>query len=131
MKRIISLMAISFIVAGCSAIPLDPQASHVLVTPNQAPKGCKFVGQIFGNQGNSFTGGFTSNVDLEKGAMNDMRNQASKMGANYVQLITSRAGITGSGALAGDRNAIGGSSSSAQTNITNTGNAYTCPASAL
>lgn len=131
MKKLLALSAITALVAGCSAIPLDPQANHILVSPHKAPKGCKFVGQVFGNQGNSFTGAWTSNVELEKGAMNDMRNQAQKMGANYIELLNSRSGVSGSGQIAGDKNGMAGFSHSEQTNITNSGNAFVCPASAI
>lgn len=131
MNKWLAVTALTLLVTSCSAIPLDPQANHILVSPHPAPKGCRFVGQVFGNQGNSFTGAWTSNLELEKGAMNDMRNQALKIGANYVELLNSRSGITGSGQIAGDKNGMAGFSSSEQTNITNSGNAYICPASAI
>lgn len=51
--------------------------------------------------------------------MNDMRNQAANMGANYIQIINSRAGNSGS--LGPDGGGI------QQTNVTNIGNAYSCP----
>lgn len=51
--------------------------------------------------------------------MNDLRNKASTLGANYVHLITTRAGMTGSS------DEYGGSLE--QTNVTNLGNAYSCP----
>lgn len=114
---------LTLLMTACSSIPIDPYAKHVISSPNPPPKGCKYVGQVVGNQGNFFTGAWTSNKNLEVGAMNDLKNQASKMGANYVQLITSRAGVTGSG------NGYGGSME--QTNVTNLGNAYSCPPSAL
>lgn len=77
------------------------------------------MGQVIGNQGNVFTGPWTSNKNLEQGAINDMKNQASQLGANYVQIITSRAGKTGSFHRSGG--------SMEQTNVTYTGNAYQCP----
>jgi hypothetical protein len=51
--------------------------------------------------------------------MNDLKNQAAKLGGNYVQMITNRAGVTGSAG-----NDYGGM---AQTNVTNIGNVYSCP----
>lgn len=112
---------------GCAADPLSPQANRVIVSPNPTPKGCHYVGQVVGNQGNFFTGTWTSNRNLEEGAMNDIKNQAANLGANYVQLINSRAGNTGNmSTYNGD---ISGSMH--QTNITNIGNAYVCKASSI
>jgi hypothetical protein len=84
-----------------------------------------------GNQGNFFTGNYTSNRNLEEGAMNDLRNKASKLGANYIQLVTNRAGVTGS--MSGSFDKHGGfmSGGSAQTNVTNLGNAYHCDPKAI
>ncbi len=87
---------------------------------NQEPgRECTFLGDTTGNQGNFFTGGWTSNRNLETGARNDLKNSAYAMGGNVVYLLTQRAGVTGSGAY--------GSGSSAQTNVTLTGNVYKCP----
>src|SRR3990167_10296670 len=96
MKRFILLSTVTILIGGCAAIPVNQQASRIIASPNPAPKNCKYLGQVVGNQGNFFTGGFTSNRNLEEGAMNDMKNQAAHLGANYIQLITNRAGITGS-----------------------------------
>lgn len=114
---------LSVALAGCSSIPLEPEAQKIIVSPNQVPNGCKYLGQVVGNQGNFFSGGYTSNKNLEEGAMHDIKNKASKLGANYVQLITSRAGATGS--ISGSETGFGGGTS--QTNVTNLGNAYRCP----
>lgn len=123
MKRNYLIAALlSVTLAGCAAIRLEPQAQKIIVSPNQVPAGCKYLGQIVGNQGNFFTGEYTSNRNLEEGAMHDVKNKASKLGANYVQLITNRAGNTGS--ISGSANGFGGGMS--QTNVTNVGNAYRC-----
>lgn len=113
----------TLLLVGCAATPVSPQAAKVLVSPNAAPQGCHYLGQIVGNQGNFFTGGFTSNKNLQVGAMNDLKNQAGQMGANYVQLVANVAGSTGS--------MSDGSGGMQQTNITATGNAYKCPAAAI
>ena len=86
---------ISILLVGCSAIPLEPEAQKIVVSPNKVPTGCKYLGQVIGNQGNFLSGEFISNKNMEQGAMNDIKNKAFKLGANYVQLITSRAGTTG------------------------------------
>ena len=124
--KIISIACLTFAVAGCASQGLNAQAARVIASPNPAPKGCKYLGQVVGNQGNFFTGGWTSNRNLEEGSMNDLRNQAGNLGANYVQLINSRAGETGS-MSSYHGNVSGGMH---ETNVTNVGNAYLCkPAS--
>ncbi|WP_131701662.1 DUF4156 domain-containing protein, partial [Enterobacter hormaechei] len=77
-----------------------------------------FLGEVTGSQGNFFTGGWTSNSNLETGARNDLKNQAYSMGGNVVVILTQRAGQTGS--------AYFGSGSSQQTNVTLSGTVYRC-----
>lgn len=127
MKKLISISVMTALVGGCAAIPAGPETVKVIASPNPAPKMCKYLGQVVGNQGNFFTGEFTSNRNLEEGAMNDLKNKAVKLGANYIQIITNRAGVTGSisGSFSRDDAHIGGRSQ--QTNVTNLGNAYVCP----
>ena len=108
------------VIAGCSAVNLESGAQSVRVVTNE-PQGCEYLGEVTGSQGDFFTGAFTSNANLETGARNDMKNQASKLGANTVQLLTNRAGQTGSMGQ--------GSGSMEQTNVTYTGAAYKCPPS--
>jgi hypothetical protein len=105
------------ILTGCAAIKLEPGAQQVRIVTNEPPA-CEYLGEVTGNQGNFFTGGFTSNANLETGARNDMKNQAYKIGANTVQLLTNRTGQTGSFGQ--------GSGSVQQTNVTYTGIAYKC-----
>ena len=125
MKQIACLATVaSLLISGCASIQAEPNAQRVVVSPDKAPAGCKYVGQVMGNQGNFFTGAWTSNRNLEEGAMNDMKNQAGKMGANYIQLVTTRAGNTGSASAN-----FGGSME--QTNVTNLGNAYSCTPSKI
>ena len=123
MRKPLLLAGITIVIAACSSIELSSNGTKVLVSPNAAPAGCKFVGQVVGNQGNFFTGDWTSNKNLEEGAMNDLKNKAGEIGANYVQLLTNKAGQTGSWS------SYGGSMD--QTNVTNLGNAYKCPQSAV
>jgi hypothetical protein len=107
--------------AACSAVPLDPHAQRIRIVTAD-PVGCEYLGEVTGNQGNSFTGGFTSNANLETGARNDMKNQALQMGANTIHLLTTRAGQTGSMAIAQGS----GGGGSEQTNVTYVGAAYRC-----
>ena len=89
-----------------------------MVTRTPAPSVCKFVGTLVGQQGDALTGPFTSNKALAQGAMNDMKNQAQEIGANYVVLETTTAGNT----ISGSRTSMSGQ----QTDVTHVGNAFTC-----
>ncbi|WP_419420160.1 DUF4156 domain-containing protein [Legionella sp. D16C41] len=132
MKKILVISSFTLLFAGCAAIPPEPQAVRgVIVSPKAAPQGCKYLGQVVGNQGNFLTGGFTSNRNLEEGAMNDLKNKAIKLGANYIQLLTNRAGTTGSMSGFNAQNNGYMSGSSQQTNVTNLGNAYICSPKAI
>src|SRR5215471_14985486 len=79
--------------SGCAATALNPGADRVLVTHAPAPRDCRFAGTVIGDQG----GALTSNRNLAEGAVNDMKNKAHDMGANYVVLETTTAGNTISG----------------------------------
>ena len=117
-KRCVPVLLCFGLVTACAAIDLESGAQQVRIVTNE-PQGCEYLGEVTGNQGNFVTGGFTSNANLETGARNDMKNQAHKIGANTVQMLTNRAGQTGT---------IGqGSGSMEQTNVTYTGIAYKCP----
>ncbi len=69
--------------------------------------------------GGALSGPFTSNANLQEGAVNDLKNKAHKMGGNYVVLENTNAGTT----ISGDRGNISGQ----QTDVTHMGNAYRCP----
>ncbi len=107
--------------AACSANPLIPGAERVRIVTTD-PKGCEYLGEATGNQGNFFTGGWTSNANLETGARNEMKNAAYRMGGNTLLILSSRAGVTGSFNVS---NGYGGGSSE-QTNVTYSGAVYRC-----
>jgi hypothetical protein len=108
------------LVAGCAATGVRPGAERIMVTRLPPPSDCKFVGTLVGEQGGALTGPFTSNKALAQGAMNDMKNQAQGLGANYVLLETTTAGNT----IGGGRSGLSGG----QTDVTHVGNAFVCPA---
>ena len=126
-KKAVFAGLIASMLSACAATKLNPGAERIIVSRNAVPKSCKFLGAVIGEQGGAFTGGYTSNKNLAQGALNDMRNKALELGGNYVQLETDRAGVTGSGSMNVNRGSIFGSSHSAQTDVTQTGNAYRCP----
>lgn len=121
MKEIVLFVAM-IALAGCASIELKPEASRVRVMQSE-PKGCKYLGEVTGSQGNAFTGDFTSNENMETGARNDLKNKAFDLGGNVVSIITNRAGQTASYGQYG-----GGSS---QTNVTLSGTVFSCPDVAL
>lgn len=126
LKTLVSCV-FAFAVVGCAATKLSSSATDVVVSNgHKVPDGCKYLGQVVGNQGNEFTGSVTSNQNMAIGAMNDLRNKTAALGGNYVQLLTNQASVTGSG---GGFDDLGGSIQ--QTNVTDIGNAYNCPESAI
>ena len=121
MRQILITSAL-LLTLGCSAVQVNPAGQKVRFMQAE-PKGCKYLGEVTGNQGNFLTGPWTSNANLETGARNKLKNKAAEMGGNVVVLLTNRAGETGSVSKQG-----GGMR---QTNVTLSGTVYDCPASVL
>ncbi len=119
MKKNLLSLGILFAITGCASTPLDPGAEQVRVLKKQ-PKGCKYLGEATGNQGNFFTGNYTSNANLETGARNDLKNKVFKMGGNAVVILTQRSG---------ESYQSGGSGG--QTNVVVSGTALNCPQTVL
>ncbi|MFP6640578.1 MAG: DUF4156 domain-containing protein [Myxococcota bacterium] len=120
-------LALAIGLGGCKAVPLAPGAEKVIVSRQAAPEGCKFVGAVVGEQGGMVSGQLTSNKNLAQGALNDIRNKALQLGANYVSLESVSAGTTSRGSFYEGT----GSVSAAQTDVTKTGNAYHCHPEAI
>ena len=118
-----ALGLLASLLVGCAASPLQSGAERVIVARQTPPQSCKFVGAVVGSQGDFLTGPYTSNKNLAQGALNDLRNRAFALGANFVSLQSETAGQTGGGSSYEGT----GSYSSGQTDVTKTGNAYTCP----
>lgn len=116
MKKILLTFA-TLSVIGCSATKLNENASLVMVSPNAAPSGCKYLGTVSGTQGGYWTGAYTTNENLDLGAMNNFKNNAYKMGANYVQ-------------MSNNLNASGHNGTSLS-QISYNGVAYSCPQNLL
>ena len=98
-------------VTGCKTSDLSPAAANVAAGRSAAATGCKPVKYLTGKGGGTFGGGFISNEDLIEYAMNDLRNKAAELGANYVQHDPPQLG-SGDGTT---------------TSVTITGTAYQCP----
>jgi hypothetical protein len=59
------------------------------------PSSCKSLGYLVGRGGGSFGGGLLTNESLVEYAMNDLRNKAAELGANYIQHDTPQLGVPG------------------------------------
>jgi outer membrane murein-binding lipoprotein Lpp len=99
-------------ISGCQSNQLTPEAQKVILAPNPPPSGCKYLGALTTDKQASFMSvGFSTNSKMEQIAMNDLQNQAAKLGANYVQMFTTRTG----------------SDNPDQINVSYSGKAYKCP----
>ena len=128
-----TLIPVYALLVACSANPVMPGAEKVRITLTE-PKDCKYLGDATGNQGNKFTGKWTSNSDLETGARNELKNEAFKLGGDTVFVLSNRAGETSQSTVSGSSNAYGGTGGgningygmSQTTNITYSGTVWKC-----
>lgn len=100
--------------SACSAASLSTEGAKVAASRNPAPALCAPAGYLTGKGGGTFGGAYISNEDLIEYAMNDLRNQAADLGANYVRSDPPQLG-SGNGTT---------------TSVTITGTAYRCPKTA-
>ncbi|MFM8339926.1 MAG: DUF4156 domain-containing protein [Fluviibacter sp.] len=108
MRVISALCAIALV--GCAANTLRPEAQKVRLLGATPGPECKYMGDATGGQGNFFTGQYTSNANLQTGALNDLKNQAAAMGGNAVYVLANNTGLD----------------KGTQTSVTSTGNVYFC-----
>ena len=85
------------VVGACTATPLEPGASRVRLTNSEPQPPCQYLGEVTGRQGGWWTGGWTTNADLDEGARNDMKNKAAAMGGNVAQIVANQSGISKAG----------------------------------
>ncbi len=107
------ILILFILILGCSAKELKPDAPSISLVKTKPGSSCKYLGKIHGNQGNFFTGDFTSVENLEKGAENSLKNEAFSRGANTVHVIEEMWGHHGSYGSRGDKHFLG--------------DAYSCP----
>jgi hypothetical protein len=100
--RLVLSFTLASALASCAAVQLDPGAEKIRLT-NQEPKGCTYLGEVVGTQGNSLTAGGTSNENLAVGVSNSMKNKAAAMGGNVIHVLATSldpvAGATGQGVV--------------------------------
>jgi len=99
--------------SACSTASLSTEGAKVAASRNSAPPSCAPAGYLTGKGGGTFGGAYISNEQLIEYALNDLRNQAAELGANYVQSDPPQLG-SGNGTT---------------TSVTITGTAYRCPKS--
>ncbi len=84
-KTILALFLFAMLTA-CASQPIRVEAAKITLLDKE-PSNCKFLGEVYGTQGNIVTGLFTTDEELIAGARNDIRNNALALGANAL-LIT-------------------------------------------
>ena len=78
--RVILAAVLSLFLFSCSSHPVLPKASDIKVSRDEPAKNCKNLGAIEGR---------TTNVKgTPEDALEDLKSEAVKKGANYVQIET-------------------------------------------
>lgn len=95
---------------GCAANSINPNAQQIRILDKAPDAKCQYIGEAIGSQGNFFTGAYTSDANLQRGALNDLKNQAADMGGNAIVLVSNNTGLT----------------AGSQRNVTSVGNVYKC-----
>lgn len=106
----IFLVCLSFVLLGCAANELRPDAQRVRLLGSAPGPECKYLGDATGGQGNFITGYYTSNSNLQAGSINDLKNKAARMGGNAIHVLANTTGLD----------------QGTQTSVTSTGNVYYC-----
>ena len=98
------------ILVGCAATSINPNAVQVRILEKSTDAKCQYIGEAIGSQGNFFTGAYTTDANLQRGSLNDLKNQAADMGGNAIVLVSNTSGLT----------------AGSQRNVTSVGNVYKC-----
>jgi hypothetical protein len=122
MRRSLCIVATLVIISAASCKTAELSGGGAQVATSQSapvdsgwdPESCESLGYVVGRGGGSFGGAWISNEELITYAMNDLRNQAAELGANFVQHDTPTMGQTGS------------ENGSNTTTATVSGTAYSC-----
>lgn len=119
-KGLVTVAMCASVLVACKTATLSGEGAHVATAQSAPvdygwdPSSCKELGYVVGRGGGSFGGGWITNEQLISYAMNDLRNKAAELGANYVQHDTPTLGQSGSN---------GGTTTST---ATVSGTAYSC-----
>jgi hypothetical protein len=110
MKNLLTTSALAIILFGCAAKELHPDAQKVRLLTSAPGSECKYVSDVTGGQGNFISGYYTSNANLQAGAINDLKNQAAAMGGNAILILANTTGLY----------------QGTQTSVTTTANVFAC-----
>jgi hypothetical protein len=80
------LTSLVILLTACAAKPILPGAEKVMLSNEKPDSECEFIAEVSGGQGNWWTDDITSSKNVAKGSRNDLRNEALKIGANYVYI---------------------------------------------
>lgn len=109
MIRLLPLVLIVTL-SSCSLLEINKikpgDESVRLYSDEQKVRDCTFIDEVIGTQGHWYDYLLISNRNLTQGAINDLKSQARKVGANSVHVHTNMA---------------------FQTSVTILGQAYSCP----
>jgi hypothetical protein len=122
MKRseLIAVAGSLLALGACAHARLSPQGARVSASSGTAaeegfePSSCTSLGFVVGRGGGAFGGGWMANDALVEAAMNDLRNKAASLGANYIKYDSPQLGVAG------------GSGSTTTSTATVSGMAYRC-----
>ncbi|RTZ15416.1 DUF4156 domain-containing protein [Vibrio aquaticus] len=106
----ISLLIGALFLVGCSTpvTQMAPSAEsvHLRIDGSFNADSCQWLGEVTGSEGHWYSYLFFPNDVLIRGALNDIKNQASQLGANTVYMVNPQDFVT---------------------SFTLMGNAYVCP----
>ena len=83
-------MFVIFLLSGCSAKNILTSDAKNIRIYDRLPTNinCEYIDEIIGSEANIFTFFFMSNGDMTAGARADLRNQATRLGGNTVEIQT-------------------------------------------
>ena len=110
MKNLFVISVVAFSLCGCAANELHQDSQRVRVLTSAPGSECKYQSDVTGGQGNFITGYYTSNANLQTGAINDLKNQAAAIGGNAILILANTAGLY----------------QGTQTSVTSTANVFAC-----
>lgn len=90
-----SSLLLAVALGGCVHVQVTPKAESVRLTSNaEEVQGCQLVGHVEGRD--RLNGGILGQRAAEENAQRALRNNAARMGANTVLVVSGTTGMTGS-----------------------------------
>jgi hypothetical protein len=89
MKKTFFLGFIPLLLLACSTTPLKKEAKSIRIFFNaEEVKECEYLGEVIGSKGHWYSSWLISNRSLARGAMNDLKNSAQRIGADSIFIPT-------------------------------------------